>query len=190
MESQRWFAKELFLARTQGDAWRQWTELAGRRKFCKWIALNSLDKQRMLHTILPPLKWCCWFNPKYFAAMICRDLRFWVCGLHLCLVMKIKSHAIIRDNIDFNRNFFTGMESLFNLDHRHFILSQGKLKKIASHNLYFFTMIFCKANKVLRYWLFCFVLFCKWLLNVLVSQLKPLKCLGLPKKILVSPSCI
>lgn len=158
MESQRWFAKELFLARTQGDAWRQWTELAGRRKFCKWIALNSLDKQRMLHTILLPLKWCCRFNPKYFAAMICRDLRCWVCGLYLCLVMKIKSHAIIRDNIDFNRNFFYWDGIFVQFRSQTFYFESGKIEKIASRNLYFFSTIFCKANKVLRYWFFCFVL--------------------------------
>ena len=53
VESERWFAEELFLTRTQGDAWRQWTELAGRRKFCKWTTLNCLDKQRTLRTIFP-----------------------------------------------------------------------------------------------------------------------------------------
>lgn len=58
VESERWFAKELFLTRTQRDAWRQWTGHTGRRKLCKWTTLNCLDKQRTLCTMLPPLKKC------------------------------------------------------------------------------------------------------------------------------------
>ena len=40
---------------------------------------------------------------------------------------EILNHVMIRHDIDFNKNFSTDMEYLFNLNLRHCILSQGKV---------------------------------------------------------------